>query len=102
MSIYRVTLGGPPWKVAARPERITSPLGSQTGGSISLDGRLVFTSLTIDANVWSFPLKANQGATFGEPRQLTADSNIKLVGTGAARGSKLAYMTTTTTGRASD
>jgi len=95
MSIYRVPLGGPPWKVAGAPERITSPLGGSTGGSISADGRLVFTSWTVGANVWSLPLRPVPEATPEKRTQLTADSNIKWLLSGAANGSKLVYMTAT-------
>ncbi len=95
LSIHRVPLTGPPWKVAGEPERITSPLGMQLAGSISADGRLVFSSWNPAINLWSIPLKANEGATHGERRQLTADSSVKMNLAAAANGSKLAYIAAT-------
>jgi serine/threonine protein kinase/Tol biopolymer transport system component len=92
MSIFRVPITGPPWKVAGGPEKITSPLGMQLGNSISADGRLVFASWTAAQNLWSFPLKANQGVSSGEGRQLTSDSVVKMYPAAAANGSKLAYV----------
>jgi serine/threonine protein kinase/Tol biopolymer transport system component len=99
MGIFRVPLAGPPWELAGAPERITSSLGTQSASSISADARLVFTSTTAGVNVWSLPLKANQGTTSGERRQLTTESNIKIALGGAADGSKLAYMAATTMDR---
>jgi Tol biopolymer transport system component len=92
MSIFRVPIAGPPWKVAGAPEKITSPLGMQLGNSISADGRLVFASWTAAQNLWSFPLKANQGVSSGEGRQLTSDSIVKVLPAAAANGSRVAYV----------
>jgi serine/threonine protein kinase/Tol biopolymer transport system component len=92
MSIFRVPMTGPPWKVAGAPEKITSPLGMQLGNSVSADGRLVFASWTTAQNLWSFPLKANQGVSTGEGRQLTSDSVVKVLLAAAANGSRLAYV----------
>jgi serine/threonine protein kinase/Tol biopolymer transport system component len=92
MSIYRVSISGPPWKVTGVPERITSPLGIQLATSISEDGRLAFGSWIPSVNLWSWPLRANETATSGERRQSTFDSAIKLSLTVAANGSKLAYV----------
>ncbi len=77
MSIYRVAVSGPPWEVAGEPERITSPLAAPAGGSISRDGRLVFTSWTIGLNVWSLPLGPGQRGGFDQRKPVTTDSNIK-------------------------
>ena len=92
MSIFRVRMAGPPWKTEGAPEKITSPLGMQLGNSISADGRLVFASWTAAQNLWSFPLKADQGVSSGEGRQLTSDSVVKMLPAAAANGSKLAYV----------
>ena len=96
MSIYRVPVSGPPWKVSGPPMQMTSPLAAPMGGSLSLDGRLAFTTMTAGINLWSFPLKANEGVTRPERRQITTDSNIKWAFSGAANGSKLAYLTAST------
>ena len=93
-SIYRVPISGPPWKVSGVAERITSPLGMQIGGSISHDGRLVFSSWTPTVDVWAFPLKPNQAAVTGEGRRITSDSSVKLSLSGAANGSRLVWVTT--------
>ncbi len=92
MSIFRAPIAGPPWKVAGEAEEITSPLGMQLGSSISADGRLVFASWTTAQNLWSFPLKANQGVSSGEGRQLTSSSVAKFFLAGASNGSRLAYV----------
>jgi serine/threonine protein kinase/Tol biopolymer transport system component len=91
MSICRVSISGPPWKVIGVPERITSPLGMQLATSISADGRLVFSSWTPSINLWSWPLRANETAASGERRQITFDSGVKFFLNVAANGSRLAY-----------
>ncbi len=91
ISIYRISISGPPWKVIGVPERITSPLGMQLATSISANGRLVFSSWTPSVNLWSWPLRANETAVSGEGRQITYDSSYKPFLDVAANGSKLAY-----------
>jgi Tol biopolymer transport system component/predicted Ser/Thr protein kinase len=91
-SIYRVRIAGPPWKVSEAAERITSPLGMQLVGSISGDGRLVFCSWTNYGNVWAFPLKANEGVTFGERRPVTKGTGVNAYLAVAANGSRVAWM----------
>jgi serine/threonine protein kinase/Tol biopolymer transport system component len=102
MSIYRVSISGPPWKVTGVPERITSPLGMQLATSISEDGRLAFGSWVPSINLWSWPLRANETATSGERRQITYDSAIKLSLAVAANGSRLAYVAFTRPDQGSD
>jgi serine/threonine protein kinase/Tol biopolymer transport system component len=91
MSIYRILISGPPWKVTGVPERITSPLGMQLATSVSASGRLAFSSWTPSVNLWSWPLRANETAVSGEGRQITFDSAVKFSLDVAANGSKLAY-----------
>jgi hypothetical protein len=86
--------------LAGVPERITSRQGAPTGGSISADGRLVFTSWAVGLNVWTLPIEPGRSAAFEDRRQLTGDSNIKWSLTGAADGSKLADATATSMERA--
>ena len=95
MSIYRLAVSGPPWKVSGIPEKITSPLGMQLGSSISGDGRLVFSSWTPSVNLWSVALKASEGTTFGERGQISSDSGFKGSLAVAANGSRLAYVAMT-------
>jgi serine/threonine protein kinase len=101
-SIYRISISGPPWEVIGVPERITSPLGLQLATSISTDGCLVFSSLTPSINLWSWPLRANETAVSGEPRQITFDSGVKFYLDVAANGSKLAYAGTYRPGQGGD
>ncbi len=91
MSIYRISISGPPWKVIGVPERITSPLGMQFASSISADGRLVFSSWTTSDNLWSWPLRANETTISGEGRRITDDTSYKPSLDVAANDSKLAY-----------
>jgi serine/threonine protein kinase/Tol biopolymer transport system component len=95
MSMYRISISGPPWKVTGVPERITSPLGMQMATSISDDGRLVFSSWIPSINLWSWPLRANETAISGERRQITFESGVKFTLAVAANGSKLAYAAST-------
>ncbi len=102
MSIYRISISGPPWKVTGEPERVTSPLGMQLATTISDDGRLVFSSWTASINLWSWPLRANETAVSGERRQITFDSGVKFGITVATNGSKLAYAASTRPYQGSD
>ena len=95
MSIYRISISGPPWKVTGVPERITSPLGMQMATSISDDGRLVFSSWAPSIILWSWPLRANETAASGESRQISFDTNVKFSLDVAANGSRLAYVAST-------
>jgi hypothetical protein len=91
MSVFRVSISGPPWKVTGVPERITSPLGMQLATSISEDGLLAFSSWIPSINLWSWLLRANETVTSVEHHQITFDSTIKLSLAVAANGSRLAY-----------
>jgi Tol biopolymer transport system component/predicted Ser/Thr protein kinase len=102
MSIYRILISGPPWKVTGAPERITSPLGMQLATTISMDGRLVFSAWTTSVNLWSWPLRANETAVSGEGRQITFDSDVKFTLNVSEKGSKLAYAATNRPEQGSD
>jgi serine/threonine protein kinase/WD40 repeat protein len=92
MSLFRVPLSAGSRPEAGPPRLITSPAGMQYGASISAGGRMVFSTLSPNINVWSVALKPGDGTASGAPEHVTSDSLGKMDFTVSADGSKLAWV----------
>jgi Tol biopolymer transport system component/tRNA A-37 threonylcarbamoyl transferase component Bud32 len=92
MSLYRVPLSGGARPEAGPPQLITSPAGMQYGASIASDGRMVFSTLSPNVNVWSLRLNPAEGTASGPPEPVTSDPLGKFDISVSSDGSKLAWV----------
>ena len=92
MSLYRVPLSGGSHPEAGPPQLITSPAGMQYGASIALDGRMVFSTLSPNINVWFVGLKPADGTASGRLEPVTSDPLGKFDISVSSDGSKLAWV----------
>ena len=90
-NIYQLLLASDPWRVLGTPVRITQGI-SQRGPAALPDGRIVFTSLRSDGDVWVVPIDANRGELDGEPEPVTASAARERFPTVSADGAKLAFV----------
>ncbi len=90
-TLYRARLAPRPWRIAGKPERLTSFPGVSIGASASAGGRLVFSLVTRSTNIWSASLRAGKGTAAGPLERVTSDSAGRMRLTVAANGSRLAY-----------
>ncbi|MCJ7612976.1 MAG: serine/threonine-protein kinase [Candidatus Aminicenantes bacterium] len=91
MSLYRVPLSGGSRPAAGPPQLIASLPAMLWGLSISSDGRMVFSTLSLTPNIWSVPLRSSDGTASGPPEPVTSDSTGKWDVAVSADGSTLAW-----------
>jgi len=91
MGLYRVPLSGGSRPAAGPPQLIASLPAMLWGASISSDGRMVFSTLSLTPNIWSVPLRLSDGMASGPPEPVTSDSTGKWDVAVSADGSTLAW-----------
>jgi len=91
MSLYRAPLSEGSRPAAGLPQLIASLPAMLWGGSISSDGRMVFSTLSLIPNIWSVPLRSSDGVCSGPPKPVTSDSWGKWDVAVSADGSNLAW-----------
>jgi len=72
-NIWRLA-GRPSGAIAAEPERVTAGSGFETTPAIDAAGRVVFTALTSNVDLWSLPVDTASGHATGPWSRLTDDS----------------------------
>jgi hypothetical protein len=73
-SLRRISISAQGWQATGAPERLTLGTGREGQPSVaSGSGRVVFASLTENADVWRLPLQPNDGKVTGEIERLTSD-----------------------------
>ena len=99
VDVWRIPLTPGTWQTQDKPERLTSVTGEAEMPALFPDGRFLFAVQKLTVNLWSLPLKADEGAVTGEPRQLTRDEANSYEASLSADGDRMAY-TSTKSGRA--
>ena len=72
--LWKISISQKSWQVAGEPQRLTVGAGLYSHASVSASGRLVFSSLARNADVWSLPIDAVHGKVTGEMQDLTHDA----------------------------
>ena len=67
-------------------------IGTGDSPSLAKTGRLVFSSLVENADIWSLPIDASRGQVKGPPEQLTRDLAADYLPSMSADGKKLAFV----------
>ncbi|MBK7930697.1 MAG: PD40 domain-containing protein [Bryobacterales bacterium] len=59
------------WKLVGSPEQLTSGPAQELEPAISTGGRLVYTNVRSNSDLWQLPVQPNTGKAAGDPQQLT-------------------------------
>ena len=73
-NVWQVPIAPATWQVRGRPLRVTFGTTDETAAAVTPDGRMVFISRTIGADIWSLPVDPERGRALGPARRLTADT----------------------------
>ena len=86
----RLSLEG---SIEGRPRRLTVGGGYERSAFSTPDGRVAFTSGTINEDIWSLPVDANSGKMTGPPTRLTSRVSSEAQPSVAADGKTLVFRT---------
>ncbi len=70
LNLWEVSISPKTWQASGAPRRVMSGAGMEARPSIAA-GRLVFTALSQNTNVWGLPIDANSGKVLGDIGRLT-------------------------------
>jgi Tol biopolymer transport system component len=73
-NMWQVALAPETWRLRGTPQRATSGTTDEAAASVSSDGRMVFISRTMGADIWSLPIDTNRGRVLGTRRRVTEDT----------------------------
>ena len=62
------------WRVSGAPQRATFGTTDEAAASVTSDGRMVFISRTMGADIWSLPIDANRAKVEGPLKRVTQDA----------------------------
>ena len=92
-NLWQLKLAPADWKVAGLPQRLT--FGTDVNDQPSVapgPGRVVFSSLTSQRDIWSLPLNVSTGSRAGEIRRLTEGGAPVNFGSISADGKRLVFI----------
>ena len=72
--MWQVAIAREGWRVSGRPQRATFGTTDEAAASVTSDGRMVFISRTMGADIWSLPIDANRGTVEGPLKRVTEDA----------------------------
>jgi len=81
-------------RVAGEPRRLTSGTGLETHPSFSGDAKrrtFVYSSLAVNADIWSLPIEEETGRVLGEPDRVTQELSHEVFPSLSADGKKVAF-----------
>ena len=70
---WQVAISPKTSQVTEAPRRVTFGTTDETAVSVTSDGRIVFTSRTMGADIWSLPIDADRGKVQGLLKRITQD-----------------------------
>jgi eukaryotic-like serine/threonine-protein kinase len=73
-NMWKVALNPETWHVSGTPLRATFGTTDEAAASVTSDGRMVFISRTMGADIWSLPIDANRGKLAGPLKRVTQDA----------------------------
>ncbi|MBI1791576.1 MAG: PD40 domain-containing protein, partial [Acidobacteria bacterium] len=90
-ALYRIKLSPFLPQASEPPRRLTSGAALEIAPYASFDGRFLYSSQTLNADIWSVPVAADQGKVTGEPKRLTQHPAADLYPTLSSDGKKLLF-----------
>jgi len=73
-NMWQIALSPENWHVNGTPQRATFGTTDEAAASVTSDGRMVFISRTMGADIWSVPIDANRGSVEGPRQRVTEDA----------------------------
>ena len=73
-NMWQVALASETWKVSGAPQRATFGTTDEASASVTSDGRMVFMSRTLGADIWSLPIDTNRATAAGPLERVTQDA----------------------------
>ena len=73
-NMWQVAISPENWHVSGTPRRVTFGTTDEAAASVTSDGRMVFISRTMGADIWSLPIDANRGTVEGPLKRVTQDA----------------------------
>jgi serine/threonine protein kinase len=73
-NMWQVAISPQTWEVRGPAERATFGTTDEAAGSVTADGRMVFISRTLGADIWSLPIEAETGKVQGAANRITQDA----------------------------
>ncbi len=64
-NMWQVAISSDRWRINGKPQRATFGTTDEAAASVTADGRMVFSSRTMGADIWSLPIDANRGTVSG-------------------------------------
>ena len=74
-NVWQVAVSPNGWRVTSAPERATFGTTEEAAASVTSDARMVFTSRTMGADIWSMPIDAERGKPAGALTRVTQDTS---------------------------
>ena len=90
-NMWQVPLAAGTWRLSGPPERATFGTTDEAAASATADGRMVFISRTMGADVWSLSIDADRGRVQGGLKRVTEDAADDYDPTLSADGATLVY-----------
>jgi eukaryotic-like serine/threonine-protein kinase len=90
-NMWQVAISPGTWQVRGAPERATFGTTDEAAAAVTPDGRMVFTSRTMRADIWSLPIDAERGKPLGAAVPVTQDVADDYDPTLSADGSTLVF-----------
>lgn len=73
-NMWQIAISTDPWHVRGTPQRATFGTTDEAAASVSPDGRMVFISRTMGADLWMLPIEAERGRVLGQLKRVTEDA----------------------------
>ena len=89
-NIWQVGIS-PALRISGTAQRATFGTTDEASASLTSDGRMVFVSRTMGADIWSLPINANQGKVEGQLERVTQDAADDYDPTLSSDGATLVY-----------
>ncbi len=73
-NMWQVAISREGWRVNGQAQRATFGTTDEASASVTSDGRMVFISRTMGADIWNLPIDANRGTVGGPLKRVTQDA----------------------------
>jgi serine/threonine protein kinase/Tol biopolymer transport system component len=73
-NMWQVAISPDTWQVRGTAQRATFGTTDEAAGSVTADGRMVFVSRTMGADIWSVPIDSEKGKALGAAKRVTQDA----------------------------
>lgn len=91
INIFRVPIDPRNWTIRGPAEPLTTGPGMKFWGSVTRDGRILFTDMTVILDVWSVAARPDEAVVLSNPKKLTTDRMQKFYPTITRDGTKLSF-----------